>query len=83
LFLGHKKLMTTRYEATYSNGPEPKTLIFSEGCYEALPFEVRLIAPWFGCFYIDGVKLKPAQRLEIMRQGYALVHESVNLQDAA
>jgi hypothetical protein len=76
--------MTTRYEAAYASGAEPKTLIFPEGCYEALPYEVRLIAPWSGCFYIDAEKLKPAQRVEIMRQGYALAHESgINLLDAA
>jgi hypothetical protein len=75
--------MTTRYEAAFSSGPEPKTLIFLEGSYEALPFEVRLLAPWSGCFYIAADKLKPAQRVDLMRQGYALIHESAQLLDAA
>jgi hypothetical protein len=76
--------MTTRYEAASVTGAEPRTLIFPEGCFEALPFEVRLMAPWSGCFYIEADKLKPAQRVELMRQGYVLVNESaVLLLDAA
>lgn len=75
--------MTTRYEAAFSSGLAPKTLIFLEGSYEALPYEVRLLAPWSGCFYIAADKLKPAQRVDLMRQGYALIHESAELLDAA
>jgi hypothetical protein len=75
--------MTTQYEATCSYGAEPKTLIFPEGTYEALPFEVRLLAPWFGSIMVDAKKLKPAQRVEIMRQGYTLVLENVRMLNAA
>jgi len=67
--------MSNRYEATHSTGTEPMMLVFPEGCYEALPFEVRLMGPWYGCRYIDGRTLKPAQRVEIMRQGYTLLRD--------
>lgn len=76
--------MTERYEATYSAGPEPSALIFPEGTFEALPFEVRLAEPWYGCFYVDAKQLKPSKRLEIMRSGYALLtSDAITLQDAA
>jgi hypothetical protein len=76
--------MIKRYEAAYSVGPEPKTLIFLEGTFEALPFEVRLMEPWHGCRYIEEGRLKSAQRCEIIRQGYALVLEAdVKLRNAA
>ena len=76
--------MTNRYEATDSAGPEPMTLIFKEGTYEALPFEVRLMEPWCGSRYIDEKRLKPAQRCEISRQGYAVIREGdVKIRNAA
>ena len=75
--------MTTRYEAAFAFGAEPRTLIFREGCYEALPFEVRLMAPWSGCYYVEADKLRPALRTDITCRGYALVHESASLLEAA
>ncbi len=76
--------MSNRYEATHSTGPEPRTLIFPEGTFEALPFEVRLLAPWHGCSYVDGKTLKSAQRYEIMRQGYTLLrHAEIKISNAA
>ena len=65
--------MTQRFEATFSVGDDPKTLIFPAGCFEALPFEVRLMGPWYGCKYIESKNLKSSYRFEIMRQGYALL----------
>ena len=70
--------MTERFEAARSAGQEPMTLIFSAGAYEALPFEVRLMGPWYGCLYIDGESLKHAQRNEIARQGYTILREPLN-----
>lgn len=67
--------MTERYEAAYSGGPEPMILIFAEGKFEALPFEVRLMEPWYGCRYVEAKLLKPNQRYEIMRLGYTLLRE--------
>ncbi len=76
--------MIHRYEATYSTGEVPKTLIFPEGTFEALPFEVRLMGPWYGCQYIDGKTLKPAHRYEIMRQGYTVLRNGeARIRDAA
>lgn len=76
--------MTNRYEATRTAGLEPLTLVFPAGHYEALPFEVRLMGPWYGCFYLDARLLKPGQRFEISRQGYAILKEgAVVLPNAA
>lgn len=67
--------MTEQFEMTHGYGPDPMTLIFPAGTYEALPFEVRLMVPWYGCEYVDSETLKPAQRQDIMRQGYTLLRE--------
>lgn len=83
MFLGHKLPMTTRYESTQTPGPEPMTLIFLEGSFESLPFEIRLMAPWYGCTYGDIAELKAAHRGELLRQGYAVLREAVSLRDAA
>ena len=77
MFLMYKKIMTQQFEATYSMGEDPKTLIFPAGCFEALPFEVRLMGPWYGCEYIESRHLKPAYRIDIMRQGYAVMLQGV------
>lgn len=73
LFLLYKRVMKQLFEATYSSGEEPKTLIFPIGCFETLPFEVRLMGPWYGCKHIDSKQLKPVHRYQIMQQGYALL----------
>ena len=84
LFLLHKDVMTKRFEATFSAGDEPMTLIFSAGTYETLPFEVRLMGPWYGSLFIEGEGLKSAQRAEISRQGYTILHEALEVMlDAA
>jgi hypothetical protein len=76
--------MTKRFEATFSAGDEPMTLIFSAGTYETLPFEVRLMGPWYGSLFIEGEGLKSAQRAEISRQGYTILHEALEVMlDAA
>lgn len=59
------------------------TLIFLEGGYEALPYEIRLMGPWFGCSYGDIASLKPAHRGELLRQGYIVLREAGILRDAA
>lgn len=76
--------MIIRYEIAFSTGPDAKTLVFPEGTFEALPFEVRLMEPWYGCDYIDSEKLKPSQRHEIMRRGFTLIREGEHrVRDAA
>ena len=79
----HKTSMTTRYESTQTPGADPMTLIFLEGAYEALPYEIRLMGPWFGCSYGDIASLKPAHRGELLRQGYVVLREAGSLRDAA
>ena len=74
--------MTARYESARLDGADPMTLIFPEGTYEALPFEVRLLGPWSGCSFGEMASLKAAQRAEILRQGYTIVREGRML-DAA
>lgn len=75
--------MTQLYETTFALGDEPMTLIFPEGTYEALPFEIRLLAPWFGAGVIEVTSLKSVQRLELMRQGYTIIREAVSMARAA
>jgi hypothetical protein len=76
--------MTKRFEATFSAGDQPMTLIFSAGTYETLPFEVRLMGPWYGSQFIDEGGLRLAQRAEILRQGYTILHEALEeMLDAA
>jgi hypothetical protein len=80
---GIKATMITRYESTQSSGEEPMTLIFQEGAFESLPFEIRLMGPWFGCSYGEVSTLKPAQRGELLRQGYVVLRHAASLRDAA
>ena len=75
--------MTKRYETTRLTGPEPMTLIFPEGAYDSLPFEVRMLGPWNGCSYGDMASLKPMWRAEIANKGFAIVYETVGMLDAA
>ena len=69
--------MTKRYEMTRTHGDEPMTLIFPEGTFETLPFEVRLQGPWYGCSYCDMDSLRPGQRIEILREGYTIMRDTV------
>jgi hypothetical protein len=75
--------MTKRYEATQLISSELRTLIFPEGMYDALPFEIRMLGPWSGCSYGDMASLKPALRAEIDAKGYAVVHEAEKMLKAA
>jgi hypothetical protein len=59
------------------------TLIFPEGAFDTLPFEVRLFAVWTGCSYGNMANLKPAQQAEIARQGYTILRDAAVLRDAA
>jgi hypothetical protein len=75
--------MTHRYEFTRTGGEQPMTLIFPEGAYETLPFEIRLMAPWSGSFHGDMASLKPLHRMELLHQGYVILKEAMSLLDAA
>ena len=62
--------MTKRYEMTRSRGEAPVKLIFVEGTWESLPFEVRLSRPWYGGEICGRTSISTQQRSEIARRGY-------------
>lgn len=77
--------MSTRYEFARSGREKSLLLVFPEGTFEGLPFEVRLAAPWVGHGYGEVGALKPAERWQYHQQGYAILREaqSVVLDDIA
>jgi hypothetical protein len=51
-------------------------LIFLEGSWESLPFEIRLSCPWYGGEFCGGGSLTATQRFEIATQGYSIAQPS-------
>jgi hypothetical protein len=68
--------MTYRYEFTRSAGGKGLVLIFAEGAFENLPFEIRLAAPWVGHGYAKAGELKPADRWQLRNVGYVILRET-------
>jgi hypothetical protein len=68
--------MSTRYEYARSGRDKSVLLIFPEGTFEGLPFEVRLAAPWVGHGVGELCELKPADRWHFHQLGYAILRES-------
>jgi hypothetical protein len=68
--------MIQRYEITHARGEAPLVLIFPEGKWESLPFEIRLLRPWYGSAFCDRASLTAQQRLEIAWQGYSVVAQA-------
>jgi hypothetical protein len=68
--------MSFRYEFTRAAGKKNLVLIFPEGQFENLPFEIRLAAPWVGDFYAATSDLKPADRWQLRHVGYLITRES-------
>jgi hypothetical protein len=68
--------MTHCYEFTRAAGGKGLVLIFAEGAFENLPFEVRLAAPWVGHGYGKAGELKPAERLQLRDVGYVILRET-------
>ena len=64
--------MTERYEMTRSRGEESLKLIFPEGMWESLPFEVRLSRPWYGGEVCDRTGITTRQFSEIAKRGYCI-----------
>jgi hypothetical protein len=64
--------MTERYESTRSRGGASLMLIFPEGNWERLPFEIRLLHPWHGSEFLDRTSLTARQCLDIAGRGYSL-----------
>lgn len=68
--------MSHRYEYARSGREKSLLLIFPEGTFEGLPFEVRLAAPWTGSGFGEVASLKPADRHHFHRRGYAILREA-------
>lgn len=68
--------MSSRYEFARSGREKSLLLIFPEGAFEALPFEVRLAAPWVGQGYGSIDALKAADRWQMHRTGYVMLREA-------
>ena len=70
LFTLEERLMTERYEIAHSDGPH--ILIFRAGEWDNVPFEIRLLRPWYGSQFLDSVDLTQQQCLDIARGGYSI-----------
>ena len=75
--------MSDRYEYARSGREKSLLLIFPEGLFEGLPFEVRLAAPWTGRGFGDLAALKPGDRHHFMSRGYAILREASAVDAAA
>jgi hypothetical protein len=75
--------MSTRYEYARSGREKSLLLVFPEGTFEGLPFEVRLAAPWVGHGYGDISALKPADRWHFHQTGYAILREAQSEQEVS
>jgi hypothetical protein len=64
--------MTECYETTRSRGEAPLKLIFPEGTWDSLPFEVRLSRPWYGGEVCGRTGITTHQRSEIASRGYCI-----------
>jgi hypothetical protein len=67
--------MTKRYEIARSSDDPPLMLIFFEGSWEDLPFEIRLLRPWYESEFCDRDSLTASQRLDIDTQGYCIADQ--------
>jgi hypothetical protein len=66
--------MNKRYEAVSSPCELSLKLIFLEGTWESLPFEIRLWRPWRGGILCTESALTSLQRREIVQRGYSIGH---------
>jgi hypothetical protein len=65
--------MPDTYECARSSGEQPVHLLFYPGTFETLPFEIRLLGPWFGRAFGDVVGLPSVRRRELAQLGYTIV----------
>lgn len=65
--------MPDTFEYARSSGDNPLHLLFYPGTFETLPFEIRLLGPWFGRAYGDTVNLPSVRRRELAQRGYIIV----------
>jgi hypothetical protein len=66
--------MNKRYEVVSSSCEPSLKLIFLEGMWESLPFEIRLWRPWRGGTHCNESVLTSLQRKEIAQRGYSIGH---------
>jgi CheY-like chemotaxis protein len=69
--------MNGRYEVVFSPNEPALKLIFLEGTWESLPFEIRLSRPWRGGTLCTDATLTSLQRQEIAQRGYSIGHANV------
>ena len=67
--------MSVRYEFARSKHEKSLLLVFPEGTFEGLPFEIRLAAPWVGNGYGDLSELKPHDKRHLHQFGYTILRE--------
>ena len=72
--------MTNRYEVVRSSDDPPLMLIFLKGSWEGLPFEIRLLRPWYESEFCDRHSLTASQRSDITTLGYCIAdhHEKAH-----
>lgn len=64
--------MTECYETTRSRSEASLMLIFPEGTWDILPFELRLLRPWYGSEVCGRTGITAHQYSVIVRWGYYL-----------
>jgi hypothetical protein len=69
--------MNKRYEVVSSPCEPSLKLIFLEGTWESLPFEIRLWRPWRGGTLCTEAALTSQQRHEIVQRGYSIGHATL------
>ena len=73
--------MTKCYEIVRSSDNPSLLLIFLEGSWESLPFEIRLLRPWYEREFCDRNSLcergslTATQHLDIAAQGYCIADQ--------
>jgi hypothetical protein len=69
-------IMSTRYEFARSGRDRSLLLIFPEGMFDCVPFEIRMTAPWVGCGFCEISDLRAADRWRFHQLGYAILREA-------
>jgi hypothetical protein len=74
--------MSHRFEYARAAGETELFLVFPEGAYESLPFEIRLMARWTGAGFGSLSALKPTHRCQLHKDGFAVLREVAGLMGA-
>ena len=65
--------MSELFEYTRSVGERQLHLLYHPGQFESLPYEIRLLGPWFGRGFGPVAGLRPVYRVELAHHGYVIV----------